>query len=604
MKKLYLFIACSLSMLLSGTLSAANVTKVVITAAEPVVGEKQSFKANVPQSASTEIYEVHWHGEFEKGLFVLGNDYTITVKLRIKAGSPNIFATSGKINATINGKKAMVTKSSEKYITVRYTWKTLGGENPNNPKSKLKSKLKELAAAYTATNTSNEKEVLKYLQRELPDAKIWSTGTSYKYTRKMPTESADGNVSVPIGITYDGITLDSYNFTVVLPALGKSADATNLSADMALMKSALKEFSVTSKTTGDEVLSAINAAAIHGTKAVWDKNYKYNAPTANNQGSIDGNIIIFLGDKKDFFKAHKTLPIDGSEADASIDADFSTLSKALHNHVATNKTTQQELISIAEGSIKNGSKLTLTGFTKTDATYEKEGKVVISFNLENEGRRRAPRIALRMAKLRPELPTGISINQDEWEVLRLTNIERFKAKRAPLAIVTPLQDAGDIRAREIVSDCREDHLRPDGSNFYTAIDSSFISYRSLGENACAGAQVPSVAIDRWMHSPGHKANMLNPEFCYFGAGMHAVGSMKYWIQLFVGGNDIINAESSTGSTHFDSVVDMEEAYLICNTGEGVKAYVPLDDDYMIKDGNKYTIHLKGVSVTVTVGDDK
>ena len=145
MKRFFLLIAYVFSILFPATVYAANVTKVVITAIEPVVGEVRSFKASVPGTASTEIYEVHWSGEFENGKFVQGRDYTMTVKLRIKASSSNIFATSSKINATINGHKARITNTSQKNITVRYTWKKLGGENPNDPKYKLKTKLKELA---------------------------------------------------------------------------------------------------------------------------------------------------------------------------------------------------------------------------------------------------------------------------------------------------------------------------------------------------------------------------------------------------------------------------------------------------------------------------
>jgi hypothetical protein len=63
----------------------------------------------------------------------------------------------------------------------------------------------------------------------------------------------------------------------------------------------------------------------------------------------------------------------------------------------------------------------------------------------------------------------------------------------------------------------------------------------------------------------------------------------------------MDAETNTGSYHFDTVADMEEAHLICYLGEGIKAYVPLDEDYMVKNGNQYTIHLMGKSVTITVG---
>ena len=407
MKRSILLVACIIGMLMPATVFAAHVTKVVITAVEPVVGKVRSFKASVPETASTEIYEVHWSGEFDNGKFVQGNSYTMSVKLRIKAGSSNVFAPSQKINATINGHKGKIIVNREyKAITVKYTWKELGGPNPNNPKTILRAKLAEIAASYTALNTDDDKVILKYLRSKLPGADIWSAGTSFKYTRKLPSETLDGKITVPIGITYEGVTLNTYNFSVVLPALSKSPVAAKLNADMGLMKTALNNLIVTAKTTGDDILAVVNAAAVNGSTARWDDNYKYNAPTADYQGSIDGNIIIALGNNRDYFHAHKTLPINGSAADAAIDADFSALSKALHNHSVNNSTTQQELINLASSAIKNGSKLTFTSFTKTEATYDNKGRIVICFELEYKDVRRSPRISMELSKLRPPLPSG------------------------------------------------------------------------------------------------------------------------------------------------------------------------------------------------------
>lgn len=600
------FIASLLSLLFSVTASAAYVTKVTITTAEPKVGEKFSFKASVPETASTEICNVYWSGEFDNGKFVQGNDYTITIKLRIKASSSNIFATSSKINATVNGNKAQVTGSNdanrakESTITVKYTWKTLGGENPNNPKTKLKAKLSALAAEYKANNATNDKDLLAYLNKKLPDAQIWFAGDAYRYTRRMPTDTKDGHVSMAIGITCDGVTLDKYYFTVSLPATNKSPEAVNLKADMERMKGALQELLITSKTTGDDVLKAVNAASIHGTKAVWDKNYRYEAPTSNIQGSIVGNIIVALGDKRDIISVHKVLPINGSAADAAIDADVSALSKALRTCGANNSTTEEELLSVANASMKNGTKLTLKSFAKTDATYDKEGKIVMDFELSLKNKIRTTHNVIRMAKLRAKLPFGISVVHDEWEILRLTNIERYKIGVALLTMVDPLQDAAHIRAKEIVKDYRYDHLRPDGSKFSTAIDPSFIKNRTSGENAFQGKLTPSQAIEGWMKSPGHRANILSAAYSYFGAGVHYVSGYKYLIQLFAAGGGIQQIESSTGSYTFKSVTEMEKAYLICQTGDGIKSYIPLEADYMVKNANQYTIHLKGKSVTVTV----
>ena len=606
MKKL--FVAYLVSMLLPVAASAAFVTKVRITAVEPAVGEKMSFKASVPETASTEVYEVHWAGEFDDERFVQGNDYTITVKLRIKASSSNTFAASSQINATINGKKAQVTTSNANIakamtITVKYTWKTLGGENPNNPKTKLKAKLSALASTCTADNTTNHKDLLAYLKKKLPDAEIWLAGGTYVYTRKLPTETKEGHVSMQIGIKCDGVTLDSYYFTVALPAINKSPDAANLNADIALMKTALQDLTITAKTTGDDLLKAVNAAAVHGSKAVWDKNYRYEASTDEILGSITGNMIVALGDKKDIISVIKTLPIAGSSVDAKIDADISALSKALRSHGADNSTTEEELMTAAHASMQNGSSLTLKSYKKTDATYEKEGMIVMDFELKLKKKTRLSHNVIRMPKLRAKLPFGVTVNQDEWEILRLTNIERYKVGSVPLTMADPLQDAADIRAKEIMTDYRYDHLRPDGSKFTTAIDPSFVKNRTCGENAFQGKLTPSQAIDGWMKSPGHRANMLKAEYCYFGSGVHYVRGYKYLIQLFATGGGIQQVESSTGSFNFNTVTEMEMAYLICHTSDGFKSYIPLETGYMVRNGNQYTLHLKGKSVTVTVGDN-
>ena len=46
MKKNFLLAACLLSLFIPLTVFAANVTKVVITAVEPMVGERQSYEAS------------------------------------------------------------------------------------------------------------------------------------------------------------------------------------------------------------------------------------------------------------------------------------------------------------------------------------------------------------------------------------------------------------------------------------------------------------------------------------------------------------------------------------------------------------------------------
>lgn len=603
MKRYLLLLAFLVSTFLPIAAADEYVKQITIKIQEPAVGAIPTYEASVDQHQNIRVAEVIWTGEFDNGKFIRGRNYTVAVRVMIDESSPYMFAKPSQSVITINGKKGQVTSFGQKKMKIEYDWKELGGPNPDLPENKLETKLKELAAAYIATNTTNKDDVLKYLKKEMPNAEVWLAGGAYQSTQLLPTETEDGNFSITIGITKGSVTLDRYSFTVTIPARNKSPYAQKLNEDMILMKRALKDLMVTAKTTGKEVLAAVNAASIHGTKATWGNNYAYNAPTSSLQGGIHGDIILTLGDKRDIIAAHKVLPKDGSATDAAIDTDFSALSKALSAHTMTNKTTEQEVIEIATAAIKNGSKLTCTSFIKTDATYDNDGKLVANFELELNGVKRAPRISRKIAKVRVSLPTEIAVSHDEWEVLRLTNIERYKQGISLLVMIAPLQDAGDIRAKEITIDYRKDHKRPDGSSCFTAIDPSFNRNRKMGENGYRTPTTPAQAVTGWMNSPGHRANILTREFVLFGCGVTTSNGIKHWIQMFAAGGGIRDVQSSTGSFHFDSVVDMEDAYLICDINESYKAYVPLEAEYMVQNGNQYTIHLVGKSVTVTVGNN-
>jgi hypothetical protein len=396
------------------------------------------------------------------------------------------------------------------------------------------------------------------------------------------------------------VTLDRYSFTVTIPARNKSPYAQKLYEDMKRMQAALKAHTITAKTTGKEILQIVNAAAVNGTKASWDETFIHNMPTSTMQGSIEGNLILALGDRTEYIRVHKILPIKGDKSDANIDADFQALAKALDNFKVTNTTTKEEVLNVADASITNGSTITCVNFSRIDATYEAEGKIVAYFELKNNDKVRSPRIAMKIDVLKAVLPPELAINQAEWEVVRQTNLQRFKQGLHLLAVASPVQDGARIRVDEIC--VRYSHTRPDGRACNTAIAPSFMINKIAGENIQARAESPSKAVENWMGSKGHKANILG-NYCYIGVGRRANVAETSWVQLFVGNCEIKGVASSTGTFFFNTIEDMENAYVICDTGDGIKAYIPFDADYMIQNGNQYTLRLMGKTVTVTVGNN-
>ena len=119
------------------------------------------------------------------------------------------------------------------------------------------------------------------------------------------------------------------------------------------------------------------------------------------------------------------------------------------------------------------------------------------------------------------------------EVLDLVNVERAKAGVSPLILMDELTERADIRAEEIVN--YFSHTRPDGTSCFTVLKG--IRYRTVGENIAAGNSTPEAVVDQWMHSPGHRANILKSDFKYLGLGYCYYENSEYghyWVQLFVG----------------------------------------------------------------------
>ncbi len=117
------------------------------------------------------------------------------------------------------------------------------------------------------------------------------------------------------------------------------------------------------------------------------------------------------------------------------------------------------------------------------------------------------------------------------QVVDLVNAERAKEGLSPLSINQNVQAAAMVRAKE----CEQlfSHTRPNGSSFATALKEQNVSYRSAGENIAWGQHSPQEVMKAWMNSPGHRANIMNPNFTTIGVGYYEnVNGTDYWCQLF------------------------------------------------------------------------
>lgn len=126
------------------------------------------------------------------------------------------------------------------------------------------------------------------------------------------------------------------------------------------------------------------------------------------------------------------------------------------------------------------------------------------------------------------------LTTDEQEVFDLINAKRVANGLSALKIDDELQNVARIKAQDMVDNNYFSHTSPIYGSPFNMIKNFGISYKTAGENI-AGNSSNSGAVNAWMNSEGHKANILNSSFNYTGIGV--VKSPKYgkiYVQMFMG----------------------------------------------------------------------
>ena len=127
-----------------------------------------------------------------------------------------------------------------------------------------------------------------------------------------------------------------------------------------------------------------------------------------------------------------------------------------------------------------------------------------------------------------------TLTSDEKEVFDLINKQRAANGLAALKIDNEVQKVAKIKAQDMVSSGYFSHNSPTYGTPFEMLQSFKVSYKTAGENI-AGNSSNSGAVNAWMNSSGHKANILNSSFTHTGIGV--VSSPKYgkiYVQMFIG----------------------------------------------------------------------
>lgn len=163
--------------------------------------------------------------------------------------------------------------------------------------------------------------------------------------------------------------------------------------------------------------------------------------------------------------------------------------------------------------------------------------VPAAFPLLGGGASTTPVVEDTSDALRERFPTcQIALNEGTWraEILLLVNQERTRRGLGRVVRNAVLETQATQYACELIHYGFFDHVNPTTGTTLSdrAVEFGY-EFRVIGENLAAGQRSPSSAMADWMGSPGHAANILNPEFTELGIGVRLGGEFGvYWVQEF------------------------------------------------------------------------
>jgi uncharacterized protein YkwD len=122
----------------------------------------------------------------------------------------------------------------------------------------------------------------------------------------------------------------------------------------------------------------------------------------------------------------------------------------------------------------------------------------------------------------------------EEGIRNCANRNRRARGLAPLASGVPLNRAAQLHAANMARRGFFDHTDPQGRgpSERVAIFDRGDRFHLVGENIGAGYDSAAAACRGWMGSPGHRRNVLNPDYTHIGGGFaHGGAYGRYYVQV-------------------------------------------------------------------------
>lgn len=104
-------------------------------------------------------------------------------------------------------------------------------------------------------------------------------------------------------------------------------------------------------------------------------------------------------------------------------------------------------------------------------------------------------------------------------IFKLSNNARQANDLPSLTLNEELSTAAQEKAEAMVAGNYFEHTAPDGTTGWDYIDETGYIYTYAGENLAASNEDDVSVVEGWLKSPGHRANLLSPNFSDIGLGI-------------------------------------------------------------------------------------
>ncbi|MCL2047936.1 MAG: CAP domain-containing protein [Defluviitaleaceae bacterium] len=129
-------------------------------------------------------------------------------------------------------------------------------------------------------------------------------------------------------------------------------------------------------------------------------------------------------------------------------------------------------------------------------------------------------------------PSPVQTDQSQYEqrVLELVNAERANHGLGALQWCPSLAAAARAHSVDMYENNFMSHTGSNGSTPWDRMANAGASYGWQAENVASGQATPEEVMHSWMNSPGHRSNILSPDYTHLGVGY----SHSRWTQKFGG----------------------------------------------------------------------